>query len=136
MKILMTKNIDPIEEIERHPKYKKYADEANARIRLSIEIYEARIAKGLSQQKLAKMANTTQKVISKIESGEVNTGIDLLQRLARCLDVPFKYGSANLIGRNQVQNGQSVYKMSDILDPRYAVAQLISKESQDNYIKE
>ncbi|MBI5427917.1 MAG: helix-turn-helix transcriptional regulator [Nitrospinae bacterium] len=36
---------------------------------------------------LAKKAHTTQKVISRIEHGEVSVGVDLLQRIAAALDL-------------------------------------------------
>lgn len=80
------KNIDPLAEVKKHPKFKRFSEESEIRIKLATEIYEMRINKSLSQQELAKMAETTQKVVSRIESGNVNLGIDLLQRIARRLD--------------------------------------------------
>lgn len=83
-------------EIENHPQYKRIANEVDVLIRLAIEVFEARKNKKWSQQKLAREAKTTQKVISKIESGEVNIGLDLLQRIARCLNLRIKVGKTNL----------------------------------------
>lgn len=91
-------NIDPLAEVKKHPKFKKFSEESEVRIRLATEVYEMRIAKNLSQQELAKIAETTQKVVSKIESGNVNLGIDLLQRVARRLDFRI-YNWANIFDR-------------------------------------
>jgi ribosome-binding protein aMBF1 (putative translation factor) len=41
---------------------------------------------GLSQAQLAEKLNTTQAVISRIENGTVNIGIDFVDRLARAFD--------------------------------------------------
>jgi len=92
-------NLDPIAEIKKHSKFKRFSEEAEIRTRLAIEIYETRGIKKISQQELAKMAETTQKVISRIESGDVNIGIDLLQRIAKNLDFTIK-NWANIFDKN------------------------------------
>lgn len=46
-----------------------------------------REAQGLSQRKLALMAGTNQTHLWQIETGRINVGIDLLQRLASALGV-------------------------------------------------
>ncbi|MFA5248970.1 MAG: helix-turn-helix transcriptional regulator [Candidatus Paceibacterota bacterium] len=79
-------NLDPIVEAGKRKKANIYSDEADIRLKLAIEIYNARESKKLSQQKLAKMAYTTQKIISNIENGDVNIGIDLLNRLSKSLE--------------------------------------------------
>ncbi|KKR22052.1 MAG: hypothetical protein UT48_C0001G0065 [Parcubacteria group bacterium GW2011_GWE2_39_37] len=56
------------------------------------EVYSARIALKLSQQDLAKIVGTTQKVISKIENAEVNFGVDLILRISRALNIQFNLG--------------------------------------------
>jgi len=48
---------------------------------------------GLSQQDLAKAANTTQKVISKIENADVNVGFKLLNKIACSLQFNCKHWS-------------------------------------------
>ena len=83
MKRIKTNHVDAIAEARRHPRYGEYAQEARARIVLATEVYRAREKKGLSQQALAKRAKTTQKVISKVENGEVNVGIDLMFKIAQ-----------------------------------------------------
>ena len=78
-------NIDPMAEAKKGKYFKRYSKEAKERILLAVEIYNAREALGISQQELAKKAETTQKVISKIENGDVNMGYSLLNRIADVL---------------------------------------------------
>jgi predicted transcriptional regulator len=63
---------DPIAEARKDKKFLAYSEEAAARIRLGIEIYQARLAHNLSQQALAAATKTTQKMISNLESGNVD----------------------------------------------------------------
>ncbi len=50
------------------------------------QLIKLRSTYGLSQSQLAKKLNTTQAVISRIENGTVNTGIDFIERLAKAFD--------------------------------------------------
>jgi ribosome-binding protein aMBF1 (putative translation factor) len=97
MKRIRTNTIDAIAESKKHPRYEEYAKEARARIVLATEIYQARTKKGLSQQALAKNAKTTQKVISKIENGEVNVGIDLVLKIIQALNLKLQLGKSSLV---------------------------------------
>lgn len=47
-----------------------------------------RLAAGLSQVKLAERAGTTQSYIARIESGRLDPGTDMLERLATAVGVP------------------------------------------------
>ena len=78
-------NIDPIAEARKGRCFNKYSKEAKERIKLGVEIYNNRESLKISQQDLAKKAQTTQKVISKIENGDVNVGFSLLNRIADVL---------------------------------------------------
>lgn len=78
-------NIDPIAEARKGKYFNKYSKEAKERIKLGVEIYNNRESLKISQQDLAKKAQTTQKVISKIENGDVNVGFSLLNRIADVL---------------------------------------------------
>lgn len=80
-----------------HPTYSSFLDIMRARVKLAVEINEARVSRGWSQQELARSAKTTQKVISKIESGDTNIGFDLLNRLLNCLDLLFQIGKTELV---------------------------------------
>jgi len=81
----MKNDIDPMIEIRKHKDYKKYAEEADIKIRIAEEVYRVRIKKGLSQQELAKIVGTTQKVLSNIENGDVNVGTILLYKISIAL---------------------------------------------------
>lgn len=73
--------IDPIAEARRNDSFSLHSKSARVSVRLAAEVYEKRKQNGLSQIDLAKKIGTTQKVISNIENGDVNIGIDLLKRL-------------------------------------------------------
>ena len=57
------------------------------RAALGERVRTLREAQGLSQRKLALMAGTNQTHLWQIETGRINVGIDLLQRLAAALGV-------------------------------------------------
>lgn len=92
-----TNKIDAIAGARKHPLFEEYSKDARARILLATEIYNARVKKGLSQIELAKKAKTTQKVISKIENGQVNVGLDLIFRIIKNLNLRFQLGKASLV---------------------------------------
>ncbi len=79
-------NTDPIADARNGKYFDKYNKEAKERIRLGVEIYNIREKLGISQQELAKRVETTQKVISRIENGDVNIGFSLLNRIANVLE--------------------------------------------------
>ncbi|OIO06653.1 hypothetical protein AUJ26_00085 [Candidatus Falkowbacteria bacterium CG1_02_37_21] len=88
--------IDPIAEARKGKYFEQYSKEAKERIKLGVEIYNAREILSMSQQKLAKEAQTTQKVISKVENGDVNIGFALLNRIASVLNFSYKNWSSIL----------------------------------------
>jgi DNA-binding XRE family transcriptional regulator len=92
-----TNKIDPIAKARKHPDFNKYSKDARARILLAREVYNARLKKGYSQQKLAKKINSTQKEISKIENGEVNVGLDTIFKLLQSLNLKFQIGKSFLL---------------------------------------
>ena len=83
-------NIDPIAEARRGKYFEQFSREAKERIALGVEIYNAREFLSMSQQKLAEEAQTTQKVISRVENGDVNIGFALLNRIASVLNFSYK----------------------------------------------
>lgn len=83
---------DALAKARKHPQFKQYSQDARVRILLATEIYKARTKKGLSQQTLAKNVQTTQKVISKIENGQVNVGIDLVLKIIQALGLRLQIG--------------------------------------------
>lgn len=58
----------------------------NDRERIGSHIAELRKSKGLSQVKLAELANLTLSNVVRIELGKYNTGIDVLSRIADALN--------------------------------------------------
>lgn len=65
--------------------YDAAAVEAEARLQLAELVYDARVAAGLSQTELARLAGTRQSVISAIENGAQAPGGVMLARIARAL---------------------------------------------------
>lgn len=63
---------------------KKY-NLAEAKLGAAIQIANEREKVGITQADLAKRLNTTQSVISRIESGKQNLSLDMLQRIAEAL---------------------------------------------------
>jgi len=85
MKITNKKNIDPIAEARKNKHFKRYSDEADVKIRFAVAVYDARTKKRMSQQELAKKAQTTQKRISNIENADIDLGISAIYRISQAL---------------------------------------------------
>ena len=68
------------------PKLKKMYDDSQAEFDLTCSIIDARLAKGITQKKLAEKIGTKQAVISRVEGG-ANTSLNFLRRMAAALDV-------------------------------------------------
>lgn len=79
------RSIDPIAEAKKGAFFEQFSKEAQDRIRFGVEVYNVRESLGLSQQELAKRAKTTQRIISQIESADINLGFALLIRLTNAL---------------------------------------------------
>lgn len=69
----------------KDPNFKKVWDEGEADYQLGRQIIQARIDKKISQSDLAKRANTTQAVISRIESMNVSPTLQMASRIAKAL---------------------------------------------------
>ena len=77
---------DALAEVRGNKNFLIYSKDAEIRVRLAAEIYNVRkFQMHWNQEDLAKKIGSTQKVISKIENGEVNVGIELLGRLVASL---------------------------------------------------
>ncbi|MCL4322641.1 MAG: helix-turn-helix domain-containing protein [Deltaproteobacteria bacterium] len=66
----------------KNKEFKKEWDGLELRYQFIQKIIELREENKISQSQLAKKIGTTQAVISRIESGSVNVGIDMIQRIA------------------------------------------------------
>jgi len=89
-------NLDPIAEARKHLRFQDFSDKASVKLKIAIEIYNARKKHKWSQTELAKKINSTQKVISNIESGKVDPSSYTLSKIAKKLNIPYKYGDAYL----------------------------------------
>ncbi|EKD80404.1 MAG: HTH protein [uncultured bacterium] len=85
-KIMTSDDLDKtILRLRKKPSFQKLWEEGEADYQLGRQIIQARIDKHLTQQQLAKMANTTQAVISRIESLDVSTTLQMASRIAKAV---------------------------------------------------
>lgn len=83
---------DDLKKRLRNPEFKKAWEESETEYQLSRTLIEARLLQKLSQRELAKKAQTTQAIISRIESMSMNPSVGLLKRLAGALGSKLKIG--------------------------------------------
>lgn len=74
----------------KNPDFRKEWENSELEYQLSKLLIEKRLRKKISQRELAKRANTTQAVISRIEAMNSNPSIGLLKRLAEALGLKLK----------------------------------------------
>ena len=74
----------------KDPEFRKAWQESEAEYQVSRSLIAARIQRKISQQQLAKEANTTQAVISRLENMTANPSIGLLQKIAQALNLKVK----------------------------------------------
>ncbi len=79
-----------LKESLRDPEFKKTWEESEAEYQISRALIAARLHKKISQRDLAKRANTTQAVISRLESMNANPSIGLIQKVASALNLKLK----------------------------------------------
>ncbi|OGH24227.1 MAG: hypothetical protein A3B47_04225 [Candidatus Levybacteria bacterium RIFCSPLOWO2_01_FULL_39_24] len=79
-----------IRESLRNPEFKNEWEKSEPAYQLSRALIKKRLVHKISQVGLAKKANTTQAVISRLENMSVNPSLELLQRIARALNVGLK----------------------------------------------
>jgi ribosome-binding protein aMBF1 (putative translation factor) len=70
----------------KNPNFKKAWHESETEYRLACQLIEKRLEQKLSQRQLAKKLNTSQAVISRIESMNANPSLNLLKRIASALN--------------------------------------------------
>lgn len=66
--------------------FAKEYDSLGAEYDLAKSIISLRLQKGLTQKQLADQMNTTQSVVSRLESGSAKPSLATLERVARALD--------------------------------------------------
>ena len=72
------------------PGFSMGLEKARARRRVAQEIYEARKRAGMSQPELARRLHTSQAAISRMEAGDQNMTIDIVENIARALGGRFE----------------------------------------------
>jgi len=75
-----------LDESLKDEEFKKEWDNLELRYAVIKQLIKIRNSYNLSQAQLAEKLNTTQAVISRIENGTVNIGIDFIEKLARAFD--------------------------------------------------
>ena len=70
----------------RDPEFVREYEALGTEYELARSIISMRVKKGLTQQELAERMNTTQSVISRLESGSAKPSLATLDRLAKALD--------------------------------------------------
>lgn len=81
---------DHLKELLQNPKFRKEWEDSEVEYQLGRKLIEARLKRNLSQRDLAERAQTTQAVISRVESMNANPSLNLLKRLANALGVKLK----------------------------------------------
>lgn len=76
-----------LEEELKDLEFSKIWEETKVEYSLASQLIAKRISKKMSQRALAKKLNTTQAVISRIETMNGNPSLSLLKRIAKALDV-------------------------------------------------
>lgn len=74
----------------KNPEFKKTWEESEVEYQISRALIGKRIKNKLSQKELAKKANTTQAVISRLENMNANPSIELLKKIASALNLRLK----------------------------------------------
>ena len=78
----------------------------NLKTYLGAKVREARHAKGLTQEQLAERIEKTVETVSNIERGHTFTGLETLERIARCLDTPLQDLFEGFEERRHVSRGR------------------------------
>lgn len=71
----------------KNPAFKKAWEKSEPEYMLAKQLIEKRLESKLSQRDLAKKLNTTQAVISRLETMRANPSLNLLKRIAEVLDM-------------------------------------------------
>lgn len=70
----------------KQPGFKEAAEETRLEYEIARALIKARIEKGLTQAKVARLMNTKQSVISRVENARTTPSLAFLKRLAIVLD--------------------------------------------------
>lgn len=71
----------------KNPRFKKGFEDEKQKLNLGYQIFLARESAGMTQGELARKIGTTQSNISRLEQGNYNFTVDMLERIASALRV-------------------------------------------------
>ena len=74
----------------KNPDFRQEWEKLELRYIIVKQLIKLRNSYNLSQSELAKRIGTTQAVISRIENGSVNVGIDMIERIAKSFNKQIK----------------------------------------------
>jgi len=77
---------DILKEKLKNPRFKKMFDEHGRQLELSYKILQLRKQRKMSQETLAKKIGTTQSNVARMEAGNQNFTLSLLNKVANALD--------------------------------------------------
>lgn len=86
MKNKLYKFRNHLKESLKNDDFKKEWKKSEMEYRLACELIEKRLAQKMSQRELARKINTSQSVVSNIETMQANPSLNLLKRIALALD--------------------------------------------------
>jgi len=78
----------------KDPELKAEYDALEPEFKMALSMIDARVAKKLTQEELAKKAGVTQNTIARLESGTTNSTIGTISRVASALGKELKLVSA------------------------------------------
>ncbi len=83
------------------------------RYEIGSRIKQLRIKKGLSQEKLAELAELNMSYIGQVERGEKNPSVETVYRICRAMDADMSQLFKNLTSAQEIENQypQAVYSM-------------------------
>lgn len=79
------------ESVQRDPDFPRLLAEARERQAKLRALAQLRVGKGLTQSQVAARMRTSQAVVARIESGDVDTKLSTLERYARAVDASFTW---------------------------------------------
>lgn len=97
------------------PKVKKEYQRIDLAFEIAKIVIEARILKGITQDKLAKLVGTKQPSIARLENGSELPSLKFLQKIAKAVDaelLPPKFQFANSSGNELIVSKKVLYRSS------------------------
>jgi len=88
------KYTDYLQEIERDPEYRQAKTALQAHFALGDAVLRARAQRGWTQAELAQKVGTKQANISRIEAGQSNPTLKLIQKIIQILDLAINFAPA------------------------------------------